>query len=480
VTRGWPWRAPFALQVVALLFLALLTAQLMTVALVLLTPPPRPTFYHLPEVAEALGGHPSAAGAEAGRPRGAQPRLVRTVEGEPRPLAKADREAAEAGRRALARLLNVPPDRVYLQESGPPFPYWLRRGAGIRERPAREGPRPAADLAEEEEDGPAPRSRPGGFERPVVGGFTAALRQADGRWAVVRPPPEPFPSPWQKRILAWLAGCILVVAPAGYLFARRITAPLRAFAQAAERLGRDPRAPLMPLSGPAEIGVAAQAFNEMQGRLTRYVEDRTAMVGAISHDMRTPLARMRFKLEAAPPAVKAQVLADVEQMEGMITAVLSFIRDASEARDRTRLDLLSVLEVAVDDVSLLGGDARIDTGHPLIVEADALALQRLFANLVDNAVKYGGQARIRLFEENGEAVTQVADAGPGLEPGDLERVFAPFYRAEAARTLDGGVGLGLAVARSIARAHGGDVTLANGQGGLTATVRLPMPMAAEG
>jgi two-component system OmpR family sensor kinase len=486
-------RTPFALQVVALLLLTLLAAQLMTVALLLLLPPPRPTFYHPSEVADQLAGRPAAA---ADRSFGDQPKLIRSLEPAARFDGKAVAEGSQAGRKQLALLLKVSPDRVYLQEAGPPFPYSLRRDDRKRVMERRDRPRPPpaggpAFIGPGAPGGPGrfpgpgvgggpsvgrgPGFGPDGFGQPLVGAFTAAVRQTDGQWVTVRPPPEGFPNAWQKRILIWLAGSMLLISPIGYLFARRMTAPLRAFAQAAERLGRDPQAPPMNLSGPAEIGVAAQAFNEMQGRLTRYVEDRTAMVGAISHDMRTPLARMRFKLEAAPPEVKAQVLADVEQMETMITAVLSFIRDASETRDRRRLDLLSVLEVAVDDVSLMGGDAEVEDGRPLIVEADALALQRLFTNLIGNAVKYGGQARIRLFEDGGDAVTQISDAGPGLAEGDLERVFAPFYRADAARTLDGGVGLGLAVARSIARAHGGDVSLANGAGGLIATVRLPMP-----
>ncbi|MDZ4054061.1 MAG: HAMP domain-containing sensor histidine kinase, partial [Phenylobacterium sp.] len=219
---------------------------------------------------------------------------------------------------------------------------------------------------------------------------------------------------------------------------------------------------------------AAEAFNDMQGRLKRYIDDRTAMVGAISHDLRTPLARMRFKLESAPGPVKAAVLADIAQMEAMITSVLGFIRDASAARPRERLDLLSLLECLVDDA----GDQDLtltDGSAPVTVEADALGLQRLFGNLLDNAVKYGARGRVRVFQDDGHAVVEIADDGPGLEAGELERVFQPFYRAEAARTLDGGgVGLGLAVARSIAVAHGGDVVLMSSGAGLVARVRLPL------
>ena len=275
--------------------------------------------------------------------------------------------------------------------------------------------------------------------------------------------------------MLWLFATLLVIVPLGYLFARRITAPIGQFARAAERLGRDPSAPMMMLTGPAEIGQAAKAFNDMQARLKRYVEDRTAMMGAISHDLRTPLARIRFKMEAAPDTVKSAVVSDIEQMEQMITSVLAFIRYASASRPRERLDLLSLVEVLVDEAAEVGQDVTLTEGVAATVHADALGLQRLFRNLIDNAVKYGHRARVTLFREGDEAVVEVQDDGPGLSTGELERVFQAFYRAESARTLDGsGVGLGLAVARSLARAHGGDVSLRSGGKGLVAQVRLPL------
>ncbi|MCI3131561.1 ATP-binding protein [Phenylobacterium aquaticum] len=326
-------------------------------------------------------------------------------------------------------------------------------------------------------DGPhGPRTRfmiEGG--RPMMGDFTAAMRQSDGAWVVVRPRPESFPNDWQLRLMLWLAGSLLLVLPLGYLFARRITAPIGRFARAAEALGRDPNAPMMTLSGPAEIGQAARAFNDMQARLKRYVDDRTAMMGAISHDLRTPLARIRFKMEAASDPLKQAVIVDLEQMEQMIASVLAFIRYASASRPRERLDLLSLLECLVDEAVEVGQDVAMEAVGPATVEADALGLQRLFRNLIDNAVKYGDRARVSLSRQGGEAVVEITDDGPGLPPGELERVFEPFYRAESARTLDGsGVGLGLAVARSLARAHGGDVSLAAGARGLIAQVRLPL------
>jgi two-component system OmpR family sensor kinase len=314
-----------------------------------------------------------------------------------------------------------------------------------------------------------------GAREMVLGDFTAAVRRPDGRWTVVRSSPEPFPTEWQKRALLILAAGFVVVAPAGLLFARRITAPLKRFSEAAERLGRDPHAAPVSLSGPAEIGAAAEAFNNMQSRLKRYIDDRTATLGAISHDLRTPLARIRFKLEGAPPAVRDSVLSDVAQMEQMIQGVLAFIRDESTPRTREKLDLLSLVECVADDAAMVGGDVEILAGQPVTVEGDPVALQRMFVNLVDNAVKYGGQARLRVGRDDGHAVVDIADAGPGLSDEDLEKVFQPFYRVDAARNLDdGGMGLGLPIARSTARAHGGEVELTRAAKGLVARVTLPL------
>jgi signal transduction histidine kinase len=275
-----------------------------------------------------------------------------------------------------------------------------------------------------------------------------------------------------------LAAGLLIAAPAGYLFARRITAPLKRFTEAAEALGRDPHHPLMTLTGPAEIGAAAHAFNEMQVRLRRYIDDRTGMVSAISHDLRTPLARIRFKLESATPAVRESILRDVGQMEEMIGAVLAFIRDEGAPRTRERFDLLSLLECVVDDAAMVGGDAQLVEGEPMAIEGDPVGIRRLFGNLADNALKYGGEARVRLRSEGALAWVEVTDPGGGLDPAELARVFLPFYRTDASRNLDkAGVGLGLTIARSTARAHGGDVELVSDRDATRAIVTLPLAAA---
>ncbi|OXE36040.1 MAG: two-component sensor histidine kinase [Phenylobacterium zucineum] len=450
---------PIALQLMSLLILTLIIAQILTFVMLVMTPPPPRPIYRLEEIARALKG--GSLKTRTGQP------LVRSVSptkpGSSGPILPWP--IGEDPCFHLAALLGVNPGDVVLTVKPPGFRWHRRPPPQLVFDPL--GPRPP----------PLPhRHGMTGFGGGVLmNNFIAAVRGQDGRWTVVEPGPDPFPNAWQKRLLLWLTGCALLTAPLGYLFAWRITAPISAFAQAAEALGRDPTGAILPLSGPAEIGAAARAFNNMQARLKRYIEDRTGMVGAISHDMRTPLARIRFKLESAPPDLKAAVLADVGQMEQMITSVLAFIRDASAGRPREQMDLRSLLECVVDDAALMGQAVSLEDGEGVTIQADSLGLTRLFGNLVDNAVKYGGEARLRLSIQDGEALVEITDRGPGLTPFELERVFTPFYRAEGARTLDGGgVGLGLAVARSIARAHGGDVVLAVNPKGLTARVRLPL------
>ena len=475
-------QAPIALQVVILLVTALASAQLMTLLIVATGPPPRPPVYRLAELAAAFRG--GSLRPQFGRP------LTRTLQARG-PEAPPGRDSDdEDGRKALAALLGVPEGRVQLVHQPRSWTSELAAGRFPRGRPppaTASGLRPGSAAGPRADPfGPPPWARPPGFpspaagpaegvgESPVFGDFTAALQRSDGRWLVLRSTPESWPTAWERRVALWLLGCTLLVAPAGYLFARRITAPIDRFARAAEALGRAPNAPPIDQGGPAEISRAARAFNEMQARIQRYVQDRTAMFGAISHDLRTPLARIRFRLERAPADLKDPILSDVRQMEQMVDSVLAFIRDSGEPGTRQRVDLLSVLECVVDDAAV-SGDVRMIDSSPLEVDGDALALQRLFANLVDNAAKYGARARVRAFGQQQEAVVEIDDDGPGLSPANLERVFTPFYRADAARNLDvGGVGLGLAVARSIARAHGGDVTLRPWQGGLTAVVRLPL------
>ncbi|THD80548.1 MAG: HAMP domain-containing protein [Phenylobacterium sp.] len=465
-------RAPIGLQLVALLVACLLGAQAISFAMITLMPPPRPQVYRAFEIAGALRGTPVTP--RLGRPLArsiaaqlsgdlASPPVSRMNRGLVTELA-AELGASEADVRIVAHEHRPPWDRPRRRPrgEGPPPPGWPGDRAGSGAGGGRRSLR-------------FPPGSPAAAEMPIFGDVEAAVRRPAGGWVVVRSQPEAFPTEWEERGALWLAVGFLLVAPAGLLFARRITAPLKKFSEAADQLGRDPTAPPLTLSGPAEIGVAAAAFNEMQARLRRYIDDRTGMVGAISHDLRTPLARIRFKMERAPAELRHSVLADVGQMEQMIGDVLAFIRDEGEHRQRERLDLLSLVECVADDAALLGGDVEIAESHPLTIEGDPVGLQRLFANLVDNAVKYGAVARIEMTQEGTSAVVTIKDAGPGLSAHELERVFLPFYRTDASRNLDnGGVGLGLPIARATARAHGGDVELSSTAQGVVARVSLPL------
>ncbi len=266
---------------------------------------------------------------------------------------------------------------------------------------------------------------------------------------------------------------MVVVLLFSLLAARRAARPLALMEAAAYRLGRDVNAPPVAVSGPREVRAAATAFNEMQARLRRFIDDRTQMVAAISHDLRTPITRLKLRAEFIDDdEQRGKVLSDLAEMEAMIASTLAFARDDAAREMREPLDLAQMLADLADD---FGGTYSGPDG--LVITAGPLGLKRTFANLIGNAVKYGGTARVTLEGKGGGPVRVVIDDdGPGIPETELERVFAPFYRVEASRNREtGGTGLGLAVARSAVRAHGGDITLKNrADGGLRVTVVLPV------
>lgn len=316
-----------------------------------------------------------------------------------------------------------------------------------------------------------------------------AMHLPDGDWLNLTVPIEP-PRAWHSP--TFLAAFLLMtVAAAGLTLwaVRRLTAPVRTLAAAAEALGRDVNAPPLPEGGPSEVATAAVAFNTMAARIRRFVDDRTALLTAIGHDLRTPITRLKLRAEfIEDDEQRGKVLADLEELEAMVSATLAFGRDASAAEQVASLDLAELLRTVLDETGDIQPEAaaRLAYDGPphLTVRARPLALKRALTNLVSNAVIYGGCARVGLNSPaHGTVVIEVEDDGPGIPPGDLERVFEPFYRGEPSRNREtGGVGLGLPIARNILRAHGGDVALANrpatptgtGCGGVHATVTLPV------
>jgi signal transduction histidine kinase len=264
---------------------------------------------------------------------------------------------------------------------------------------------------------------------------------------------------------------------------RQLLLPVKTLAAAAEALGRDvANAPPMPETGPLEIVTAAIAFNTMAARVRRFVEDRTFLLTAIGHDLRTPITRLKLRAEfMEDDEQRGKMLADLDEMEAMISATLAFGRDATTSEPLVKLDLASLLRTILDDAA--DGDPAhaeaLSYAGPehLPVRARPLALKRALANLVGNALKYGEAAAVTLHAPlRGIARIDIDDQGPGIPVAEMERVFEPFRRLETSRNREtGGSGLGLSIARNILRAHGGDITLTNRQeGGLRVGVTLPV------
>ncbi len=311
-------------------------------------------------------------------------------------------------------------------------------------------------------------------------GFGPALRisvqLADGSWLNVFAPlarPEPL---WRLHLVAPVVLTLLMVAAAALLAVRRAARPFGTFAAAAERLGVDVAAPPLSEAGPREVRRAAHAFNVMQARIRRFVEDRTQLLAAISHDLRTPITRLKLRAEfVEDEAERGRMLADLDEMERMIAATLAFARDDAAREERRQVDVAALVQGLVDDFAATGAAASYVGPDSLVMAARSMALKRAVANLLDNAVKYGGAARATLGRQLGEVVLTIDDDGPGIAEADRDRVFSPFVRLEASRCRDtGGTGLGLSVARAAIRAHGGDIDLTNRpDGGLRVRVALP-------
>ena len=331
----------------------------------------------------------------------------------------------------------------------------------------------------ERHHGPHERGR---FRRPPVS-LTLAIHLADGRWlnaATVLPPPPPG---WARYTLTWLGVMAVAITLIVIVCVRRITRPMRALAEAAERLGRGEAVPPLPEVGPDDVRDTTQAFNEMSARLHRFVRDRTRMLGAISHDLRTPITSLRLRAEfVEDPEIREKILETLAEMQEMIDGVLAFVREEAAREDTRPVDLAALIASLCDDLADGGKDVRFlepGDGEPdsgtAVTRCRPVALKRALSNLIENAVTYGRQARVSLADRGETYEIRIDDEGPGIPEADLERVFEPFQRLEASRSREtGGTGLGLAIARSILRGHGGDITLANRPGGgLRASVRLP-------
>lgn len=353
-------------------------------------------------------------------------------------------------------------------------------------QPSTQGP------AQAPEQGPVRGPGPGGnviFERELPNlrlmpgesraiifypAFSAAWKQPDGSYRVITPPPT-FIQPWQGRLLLGFALTALLILPLAWLLSQRLSRPIIAFSEAAARVGvEDSAAPVLAV-GPKEVRAAAEVLNAMQARIRKQVENRTALMGAIAHDLKTPLARMRLRIEDLPNPLRDKLSQDITHMDGLIRSAMSFTSAHKLAESLRPLDLSALAEALSEDMTAVCPMEPADIMPNVMVKGDAVALKRILTNLIENACRYAGSCRIAVAAHGDHVEVNVIDPGPGLPPEALEAVFEPFYRLEESRNRDtGGSGLGLSVAKALTEAQGGTLKLANrSEGGLIATLTLP-------
>lgn len=285
------------------------------------------------------------------------------------------------------------------------------------------------------------------------------------------PPPIPLAQNWTLYALLFTA-CLGALA---YGVARMATQPLQRLAEAANELGRNIEQPPLAERGPTEVKRAAAAFNAMQAQIRRYVGERTQMLAAITHDLQTPLTRIRLRLEkVGDQELQTRLVEDLSAVQAMIRDGLDLARSMNSGEPLQRLDFDSILDSVCADAAEAGQDVRLRGATGASLMAQPNALRRCLVNLIDNAVKYGGFAHVTAKRDGGKLLVRVRDGGPGIPEALLEAVFNPFFRLEGSRSRDtGGTGIGLAIARNIAEKHGGRVYLRNHpEGGLEAVLEL--------
>lgn len=306
--------------------------------------------------------------------------------------------------------------------------------------------------------------------------FTASAALDDGRWLNVEVGPPPGAPPWGSTFVLSFMLSALGIAVVAVLTGRRIAKPMRRLAAAAGKLGRGEAVEDLPEAGPLETRDTVRAFNVMRERLDRFVRDRTAMLAAVSHDLRTPITSLRLHAEMIEnEETRSKIVAALDEMQRMTEDTLAFIREDMQREGTRTVDLHALVDSVATDLADLGHEIAVADSDRILVSCRTVALRRALRNLLENACRYGVRAKVRIVPDDAQVRIYVEDEGPGVPEAELERVFEPFVRLEASRSPEtGGTGLGLAIARSIVRGHGGDIRLENRQtGGVRATVTLP-------
>lgn len=312
--------------------------------------------------------------------------------------------------------------------------------------------------------------------QPGVLALDLRLKLSDGNWLHMRGAAPPHMFAWPTHLFASLAVMLLSLSCLSWFAVRAVTRPLGELARAASGLGEDiKRAPLAE-TGPAEVAAAAREFNLMQARLRASIDERARFMAAVSHDLKTPITRLHLRAEMLEDTpVREKFVADLTEMENLVNSALGFLRGESVDEALRAVDVNALVESVVDDFVEAGASVMIETEVGIRLDARPHGLRRGLSNLIDNALKYGvDQVSVAIEAGPGQVDIVIRDRGPGLPPEEIGKVMEPFYRVESSRNREtGGSGLGLAIARQIARAHGGELTLANRQeGGLEARLRL--------
>ena len=302
-----------------------------------------------------------------------------------------------------------------------------------------------------------------------------SIALADGQWLNVgtRFERPPLQWPWASIVSFGITAAIILVSACWFLLTR-LTGPLLRVSRAADQLGRGEAVDPLPLIGPSEVRGLTQAFNRMQARLTRFVADRTRLLAALGHDLRSPLTAMRVRAEMVDEdETRDSLVASIEEMQEMVDATLAFARGMASSEVYETVDLKTYLKQLQAD--MIDG-FTLDTANSISVRLRPQSVRRALRNIIENAQRYGGGAEVTFVHDAEYVQIRVSDNGPGVPEAELEQVFEPFFRLEKSRSREtGGTGLGLSIARTIVRAHGGDVALTNRtEGGLLVTVTLPL------
>lgn len=345
----------------------------------------------------------------------------------------------------------------------------------VSARPPRMGHRRVVMLTQPNPSAPR-EGGPGTGPRPPDRMFDLVVTLPDGDRVAFRTFSPRGTPPFPRHFILELGLLTIMLGIVLYAMTRTITRPLAALATAADAVGRGTAIQPLKERGARELKRATRAFNAMQERLNRYLDSRTRVLAAMSHDLRTPITRLRLRVESIEDeALRTRCVEDLDEMTRMVRGALSVFRGLNDEEPSVAVDLDALLAELQRRYAEVNATVAIEGRVAAPFAGKPLALKRCLGNLVDNALQYGERATIAVTDSADELTIRVLDDGPGIPEAELERVFEPFYRLESSRNRGtGGTGLGLSIARDVAQAHGGSLTLANrSDGGLEARLVLP-------